>query len=427
MALFKFMILTPLAAMLTVPILWYHAGRQRRPAAPDESCNKENKRYLEAVNFMKSKIVIAIFIVLAVVGGLVGVKTMQIKAMAAATKSFLPPPLTVSSAIAQEEEWQDTIRAVGSISSVQGVVVAPELAGTVREIAFESGQVVAKGDLLVRLDVSAEEAQLRAAQAQVEWARISAERDRTLRAQNMISQSDLDSAEATLKQNQANADAIQAVIEKKTIRAPFAGRLGVRLINLGQYLDVGKAIVSLQSLTPVNADFSLPQQELARVKTGMKVRVTSDAYPDKPFEGILTAINPDLDTATRSVGLQARIDNPDQLLRPGMYARMEVLLPESHRVLVIPATSVLSDPYGDKVYVIEPQGGTQGDKSAQIVRQQLIRTGRTRGDFVAVELGLKPGEKVVSSGIFKLRPGLPVVENNNLSPKHEKAPAPSEG
>lgn len=376
---------------------------------------------------MKSKIVIAIFVVLAVVGGLVGVKTMQVRAMAAATKAFLPPPTTVSSAVAQEEDWQDTIQAIGSISAVQGVIVAPELAGTIREISFESGQVVQKGDLLVKLDVSAEEAQLRAMQAQVEWARISAERDRTLRAQNMISQSDLDSAEASLKQNQANADAIQANIEKKTIRAPFSGRLGVRLINLGQYLDVGKPIVSLQSLTPVNADFSLPQQQLAKLKTGMKVRVTSDAYPNRPFEGTLAAINPDLDVTTRSVGLQARIDNPDQLLRPGMYARMEVLLPETNRVLVIPATAVLSDPYGDKVYVIESQGGNQGSKPGLTVRQQLVRTGRARGDFVTVELGLKPGEKVVSTGIFKLRSGLSVVENNNLSPKHEKAPVPPEG
>jgi len=376
---------------------------------------------------MKSKIAIAIFIVVAVVGGLLGVKTLQIKAMAAAAKAFVPPPTTVSSAIAQEEQWQDTIRAIGSISAFQGVIVTPELAGTIREIAFESGQVVEKDQLLVRLDVSAEEAQLRAMEAQVEWARISAERNRTLSAQKMVSQSDLDSSEAALKQNVANADAIRAAIEKKTIRAPFAGRLGLRLVNLGQYLDVGKPIVSLQSLSPVNADFSLPQQELARVKTGMKVRVTTDAYPDKPFEGTLTAINPDLDAATRSVGLPARIENTEQLLRPGMYARMEVLLPENHRVLVIPATSVLSDPYGDTVYVIESKADGSKDKPQLTVRRQLVRTGRARGDFVTVELGLKPGEKVVSSGIFKLRPGLSVVENNSLTPKNEKSPTPPEG
>src|SRR5712691_9212534 len=209
---------------------------------------------------MKSKIAIALFIVLAVIGGLVGVKMLQIKAMAAAGKAFLPPPTAVSSAVAQEEQWQDTFTAIGSISSVQGVIVTPELAGTIRELDFDSGQVVTNGQLLVRLDISAEQAQLRALEAQVDWARITAERDRTLRAQNMVSQSDLDSAEASLKQNVANADAIRATIEKNTIRAPFAGRLGVRLANLGQYLDVGKPIVSLQSLSPVNADFSLPQQ-----------------------------------------------------------------------------------------------------------------------------------------------------------------------
>ncbi len=236
------------------------------------------------------------------------------------------------------------------------MIVTPEIPGIVREIAFESGAVVAKGDLLVRLDTSSEEAQLRALEAQEELARLNLARERTLRSQNMVSQSELETAEATLKQNQANADNIRATIEKKTIRAPFAGRLGIRLVNLGQYLDTGKPIVSLQSLTPVYADFSLPQQELARLKTGMAgALVTTDAFPGRAFEGTLTAINPDLDPSTRSVGLQATFENAEQLLRPGMFARVEVLLPEEQTVLAIPATSVLSAPYGDSVYVVESQ------------------------------------------------------------------------
>jgi membrane fusion protein (multidrug efflux system) len=243
----------------------------------------------------------------------------------------------------------------------------------------------------------------------------------------MISQADLDTAEATLKQTQGNADAIRVAIQKKTIRAPFAGRLGIRLVNLGQYLDTGKPIVSLQSLTPVYAEFSLPQQELARLKTGMKVCVTNDAYPGRQFDGALTAINPDLDPKTRSVGLQATFDNPEQLLRPGMFARVEVLLPEEQAVLVIPATSVLSAPYGDSVYVIEPKPGKDEEKTELAVRQQFIRTGRARGDFVSVESGLKPGDRIVSAGIFKLRNGMSVIENNDLTPKTDVAPRPSDG
>jgi len=376
---------------------------------------------------MIRKVLLAVFIVLLVVGGLAGVKALQIKKLIASGKSFAPPPECVSAAVAREDKWQDTLTAIGSITAVQGVIVTPDIPGIAREIAFESGAVVTNGALLVRLDTSSEEAQLRALEAQEELGRLNLARERNLRTQNMVSQSELDTAEATLKQSQGNADAIRAAIQKKTIRAPFGGRLGIRLINLGQYLDTGKPIVSLQSLTPVYAEFSLPQQELARLKTGMKVLVTTDAYPGRQFDGTLTAINPDLDQQTRSVGLQATFDNPEQLLRPGMFARVEVLLPEEQAVLVIPATSVLSAPYGDSVYVIEPKPGKDEEKTELAVRQQFIRTGRARGDFVSVESGLKPGDRIVSAGIFKLRNGMSVIENNDLTPKTDVAPRPSDG
>ena len=376
---------------------------------------------------MIRKVLLAVFIVLLVVGGLAGVKALQIKKLIASGKSFAPPPECVSAAVAREDKWQDTLTAIGSITAVQGVIVTPDIPGIAREIAFESGAVVTNGALLVRLDTSSEEAQLRALEAQEELGRLNLARERNLRTQNMVSQSELDTAEATLKQSQGNADAIRAAIQKKTIRAPFDGRLGLRLVNLGQYLDTGKPIVSLQSLTPVYAEFSLPQQELARIKTGMKVRVTTDAYPGRQFDGALTAINPDLDQQTRSVGLQATFDNPEQLLRPGMFARVEVLLPEEQSVLVIPATSVLSAPYGDSVYVIEPKPGKEDGKPELAVRQQFIRTGRVRGDFVSVESGLKPGDRIVSAGIFKLRNGMSVIENNDLTPKSDVAPRPSDG
>lgn len=372
---------------------------------------------------MNGKKILGVIIVVVVVAGLAGVKVLQISKLVAAGKAFVPPPEAISSATAHEEKWQDTLTAVGSISAVQGTMLAPEVAGTVSEIAFESGAVVAKGDLLVRLDTSAEEAQLRAIEAQVELWALNAGRTRQLWTNNAISKAELDTAEATLKQGQANADAIRTTIEKKTIRAPFAGRTGIRQVNLGEFIDKAKPIVSLQSLTPVYGDFSMPQQNLSELKAGMKVRSVVDAFPGKKFEGVLTAINPDLDPVTRSVRVQATFENAEQLLRPGMFARMEVLLPGEENVLAIPATAVLSAPFGDSVYVIEPSTNAAG---GLVVRQQFVRIARTRGDFVNVATGLKPGERVVSSGIFKLRNGMSVVESNELSPKSAEKPKPSD-
>jgi RND family efflux transporter, MFP subunit len=370
------------------------------------------------------KVIFGIAIVLLVVGGLGGIKALQIKTLIASAKSFSQPPETVASAVVHEEKWQGMLTAIGSVTAVQGVTVTPELAGTVREINFESGAVVAKGALLVKLDTSSEEAQLRSLEAQVQWAKVSLDRQSSLRTNQLVSASDYDSAEAAWKQAVANADAVRATIEKKTLRAPFAGQLGIRQVNLGQYLDAGKPIVSLQSLNPVYADFSLPQQELGHLKPGMKVRLTSDTYPDRKFDGTLLALNPDLDSATRSVALRATFDNRDQALRPGMFAKVQVLLPEEQTVLVIPATAVLSQPYGDSVYVIEPAPEVVGQKPGLVVRQQIVKTGEARGDLITIKSGLKPGERVVSAGGLKLRNGMSVTENNDLVPRSEKSPNP---
>ena len=370
------------------------------------------------------KIAIALAIVLIAAAGIGGVKFLQIKKLMAA--NWTSPPETVSATEVRAERWQGSLTAIGSVVAAQGVNVTTEVAGLVREIAFESGAVVKQGDLLIRLDTSSEEAQLRANQAQLDLARINVERIRKLRDENMVSQSDLDTAEATLKQDQANTDTITTAIEKKTIRAPFAGRLGIRQINLGQYLDVGKPIVSLQSLAPIYAEFSLPQQELSRLNPGLKVRLQTDAWPDRTFEGTLTAINPDLDASTRSVGIQATFTNSDQLLRPGMFAQVEVLLPEQQDVLVVPITAVLSDPFGDQVFVIESQPASGKNQPQEIVRQQFIRTGPSRGDFVAVESGLKAGDRIVSAGVFKLRNKMPVAENNAIAPKSSTTPKPAD-
>jgi len=372
---------------------------------------------------MKKKVIISIVAVVLVFATLAGIKAMQIGALIAFGKSFVPPPETVSTAVAREDKWPDSLSAVGSINAVQGVMIAAEIPGTIREIAFESGAVVQQGDLLVKFDISSEEAQLRALEAQVELAQTNLGRMRSLRAENTVSQSELDQAETSLKQFVANADNIRATIAKKIIRAPFAGRLGIRQVNPGQYLEAAKPIVSLQSLAPVYGDFSLPQQDLARIKVGLEVRVVSDTYPDQVFTGVLTAINPDLDPVTRSITLQATFDNNDQLLRPGMFARMEVVFPEVKPVLAIPATAVLSAPYGDSVYLVEPSTNAAG---GLVVRQQFIRVDRARGDFVSVASGLKAGDRIVSSGMFKLRNNMAVVENNELTPKSDKKPTPSD-
>ena len=356
------------------------------------------------------KIIIGVVIVVGVAVALGLVKGLQIGTMIAAGKSFVPPPETISSAVAHEEKWQDTLPAVGSVNAAQGVIVSPEIAGTVSEIAFESGATVNQGDLLVKLDASSEEAQLRAAESQTEWAKVSAERLRKLQADKTVSQSELDQAEAALKQANANADTIRATIAKKNIRAPFAGRLGIRLVNLGEQLEVGKGIVSLQALTPVFVDFSMPQQNLSQLVTGLVVQVTSDSYPGTNFTGVLAAINPDLDAMTRSVQLRAKFENADQLLRPGMFVHVAVILPQAEAVLTVPATAVLRAPFGDSVYLIEPQ--VANGVTNLVAQQKLIRTGRMHGDFVSVESGLKAGDRVVTSGLFKLHNGSTVQENN---------------
>lgn len=372
---------------------------------------------------MKSKVLISVVVVLAVLGGLGAVKVMQIRAMLAAAKQYKEPPETVSSVEANTEQWQQSIKAVGTIAPVRGVNIAAEISGTVVEIAFESGAPVQQGDLLVRLDTSSEEAQLRALEAQTELARLNAKRIRELRAEKAVAQSELDNAEAMLAQFQGNTDAVKATIAKKTVRAPFAGRLGIRQVNLGEFVEAGRTtIVSLQALDRVYADFSLPQQDLARISTGLKVRLGVDAFPGKEFDGEVTSLNPDLDIATRSVRVQATLANSQELLRPGMFARVEVLMSGTQDVLVIPTTAVFSAPYGSLVYVIKNSTNAPNEL---VVQQQFIRVGRRKGDFISVESGLKPGDRVVRSGTFKLRNGGTVVINNDITPTTDLAPRPS--
>jgi len=345
---------------------------------------------------------LALAVVLFLLGGLVAIKVSQIKVMMSAKWAF--PPTPVTTAAATEQDWAPLLPAVGSVAAVQGVMVSAQLDGNVTQIAFTAGGAVKAGDLLIQQDVSSEQAQLAAAQAAAELARINRERSRGLLAKVAISQQQFDSDDATYKQAVAQAANIQATIDKKTIRAPFAGRLGVRLVNLGQTLKAGDGIVSLQSLSPVYADFYLPQHAAV---------------------GTITAINPDVDNATRNVRVEATVANADERLRPGMFVNAAVILPEKRKALVIPATSVLYAPYGDSVFVVERHAAADGT-AATVVRQQFVRLGEKRGDFVAVASGLKPGEVVVTTGAFKLRNGAPVTIDNTLAPDAQLAPEPDD-
>jgi membrane fusion protein, multidrug efflux system len=355
---------------------------------------------------------------------LAGIKALQIHTLI--TIDHALPPEAVTTAEVREELWEPTIEAVGSLTAVQGVTVSAEIPGKVVKISFEAGAVAKAGDLLVQLDTSVEEAQLRSAEASVALARLNFERARTLRANNTNSQSDLDAADAQAKQAVAQADNIRATIAKKTLRAPFDGRLGMRLVNLGQTLKEGEAIVSLQALDPIYANFLLPQQRLTQLAVNQPVRLTTDALNGDVIGGEITAINPEVDSATRNIRVQATFTNANERLRPGMFASITVVLPAKEKILAIPGTSVLHGPGGDTVFVVEDGKNEKTGKMEKLVRQQPVRTGEKRGDFVAITSGLKAGETVVSSGVFKLHKDSAVLINNSLAPDAQIAPKPDD-
>jgi membrane fusion protein (multidrug efflux system) len=323
-----------------------------------------------------------------------------------------PPATVVSSLKAPEETWQRRFHAVGSFAAVEGVTVTNELDGIVSAIPFEAGAAVNKGDLLVQLDISTEQAQLASAQAASDLSQISLKRAQELRAQNTNSQSEYDTAEAQARQTVSSLDIIRAAIGKKTIRAPFSGRLGIRQISLGQFLKAGTSIVSLEALDPLYVNFSLPQQNLVDLKVGQAVQVTVDAYPDTVFEGKINAINSKVDDTNRNVQVQASIANADERIKPGMFAGVDVILPREDRFVTLPQTAITYNPYGNSVYVVEHKDG----EADLIVRQQFVELGDRRGDQVAVLKGVKPGDEVVTAGQLKLRNGVPVQINNAVVP-----------
>jgi len=366
-----------------------------------------------------------VFGLLVVIVALGGTKKLQFAAMGAAGAAFDPPPETVTAQAATEETWENILTANGSVAPVQGVMVGAEVPGKVVSINFESGANVAVGDLLVQLDVSTENAQLRAAESVADLAKINLGRARELREKGTNASSDLDAAEAQAKQAAAAADNLRAVIAKKSIRAPFTGRLGIRLVQLGQILRDGESVVTLQTVDPIYTNFALPQQFLASLKVGENVRLTTDASPGETFAGKITAIAPEIDAVTRNVRIQATFSNPAAKLRSGMFGSVAVLLPSTGSSLVIPSTAILHAPYGDSVFVITEGKNAKTGAAEKTIRQQFIRVGTARGDFVTVVAGLKPGEWVVTTGVFKLRPGMSVLVDNALAPKAELAPKPA--
>jgi membrane fusion protein (multidrug efflux system) len=351
-----------------------------------------------------------------------GIKFLQINTLIH-MKSVVPLE-AVSTTAVKLETWQEALTSVGSLSAVQGVTVAAELDGKIVEIAFEAGSTVKAGDLLVRQDTSAEEAQLRSAEANVDLTRVNLERTRELLAKATVSQSQFDADAANAKQAVAAADNIRATIAKKTIRAPFSGRLGIRLVNLGQNLKAGDALVSLQALDPIFIDFYVPQDQLRQLAVGLPVRLSGDAIGDGPVEGKITAINPDVDAATRNVRVQATVRNAEGRLHPGMYVDVAVELPIVNKVLTIPSTSVLYAPFGNTVYVVDDKRDPGTGEKQKIVRQQIVRLGAQKGDFVVVTSGLKEGDVIVTSGVFRLRPGSAVLVNNAVAPEAQLEPKP---
>ena len=371
----------------------------------------------------KKPILLALGVVTLVVLVLGGLKAAQIRAMIEAGESFAPPAQAVTTADVRKVQWRLELTAVGSLVAVQGVTVSTEVPGTVRSIAFESGQEVKKGELLVRLDTSVERAQLASAMANERLREADLARRTNLPPAGAVSQAEVDAAAARATQAAADVASIRAVIAKKTIRAPFSGRLGIRQVDLGEVLQPGAPIVSLQSFDPIYAEFSLPQQALSQVRAGDAVSLTTDAFADISWDGVVEVVDSEVDPNTRNFTLRALIKNPEGELRPGMFVDVRVLRTESRERLAIPASAVLFAPYGDSVYLIKEPGAVS-EPQQYIVEQRFVRLGERRGDLVAITSGLQPSDVVVSTGAFKLQNGMAVIIREDLAPEASTDPRP---
>ena len=372
---------------------------------------------------MAKRMIIMLLLVGGFIAAIGSVKYVQIRTAMAQGAAFQPPPEAVTTITARRASWPATLDAIGNVTAVHGVTVSADLPGIVKHIAFDSGRSVRAGDVLVRLDISQEEAQLAAAQAQDELARLNLDRMRGLRAKGITSQAELDRMAAEQQQATARVGEISAAIEKKSIRAPFTGLAGLRKVNLGQYLNSGDPVVPLQSLDPIYVTFSVPQQDAGKMRRGARVDVSAEGLDGDAFVGEITAIDSVVDEATRNIQVQATLANPQQRLRPGMFVSVLVGLGGDASPITLPASAVSFAPFGDSVFVVEEMSDPAG-KTYLGARQQFVTLGAARGDQVAVLAGVKEGEVVVSAGAFKLRNGAAVLVNNEVQPGNEAAPKP---
>lgn len=372
---------------------------------------------------MLKRMFLVLGLLLLVIAGLGFVKYRQIHTAIAMGASFAPPPTAVTTIIAKRETWPSTLQVIGTAAAIQGVTVSADLPGTVDKINFESGKAVKAGDILVQLDTRQERAQLAAAESDRDLARINYGREQQLVKEGVVPKTEFDNAFAQQKSTEARVGEIQATIDRKIIRAPFSGILGIRQVNLGQYLAAGQAIVPLQSLNPIYVNFGVPQQEAPRVQVGRTIEVSSDELRGIHFNGRVTAVDSVVDQTTRNIQVQATVPNPSDRLRPGMYVQVAVGVGAPRDVITLPASAINYAPYGDSVYVVSTDKDAQGNRT---VRQQFVKVDGSRGDQVAVVSGLNPGDEVVSSGVFKLRNGAPVQVNNKVQPPNSPKPNPEE-
>ena len=374
---------------------------------------------------MLKRMIVMLAVVIALVGGLGFVKYRQIATAIAQGSSFAPPPDAVTTIVAARQTWPSTLNIIGTAAAIQGVTVSADLPGTVARINFESGKAVHAGDLLVELDTRQEQAQLAAAEAQRDWARINFNRAQELVKQGVLARTEYDNTSAQQKSTEAQVGEIRATIERKTIRAPFSGILGLRQVNLGQYLAAGQAIVPLQALNPIYVNFGVPQQTSAQALAHRALQVMSDDLPGATFIGRVTAVDSVINEATRNIQVQATLPNPDSKLRPGMFVRVQVVLGASRQVVTLPASAINYAPYGDSVFVVTNLTDPKG-KMYRGVRQQFVKVEGSRGDQVAVVSGINPGDEVVTSGVFKLRNGAAVQVNNKVQPPNNPNPKPED-
>ena len=374
---------------------------------------------------MAKRMILMLVLMTFFIAGLGLVKLRQFQAMAEQFAAMQPPPEAVTTIVASEETWPSALSAIGTVAAVQGVTVSADLPGIVERIAFESGRTVRDGDVLVQLDTKQEQAQLAAAEAQLQLATLTYKRMQGLVEQDAVSRAEYDAAAAAHKQAEARIREIRATISRKTIRAPFTGVLGIRQVNLGQYLTGGDAVVPLQSLNPIYVNFGVPQQEAARMRPGRRVRVSAADLGGVDFSGRITALDSVVDETTRNVQVQATLANPGGRLRPGMFVQTQVSVGADRRVITLPASAISYAPYGDSVFIVTDMKSAQG-QAYRGVRQQVVKLGEARGDQVAVLSGIEAGDEVVTSGVFKLRNGVAIQVNNTVQPANSPAPTPED-